>query len=400
MSLPVDDYEEDMISSGYPSTVHEWMKAIRRPTPYRVGNARLHLKTRTVIYAALFSTAIFVLFIVFIPRPAPVAPKCDEFYSDKYYFSKYPLTAPTRTEHGMMYSIGLITDLDTDSKSKDKKDTWFSYFRTGNFTISHDNRHVSVKLNQPVVITSTLSQGGRGMELSELVTFNQKLYSVDDRTGVVYDVTDRREVVPWVVLSDGNGKHNKGFKCEWAAVKNKRLYVGGLGKEWTTTTGEVKSLDPQWVKSVGVLGDVQHHDWHENYNALRAATGTLLPGYMIHESGVWSEMHNRWFFLPRRASKEKYDEVSDERRATNMLISADESFQEIKVTRIGQESPTHGFSSFKFVPGTDDLVVVALKSEEDRGKVASYILVFNIYGKILLPEQIIGNVKYEGIEFI
>lgn len=83
-----------------------------------------------------------------------------------------------------------------------------------------------------------------------------------------------------------------------------------------------------------------------------------------------------------------------------MLISADENFQEIKVTRIGKENPTHGFSSFKFVPGTDDLVVVALKSEEDGGKVASYILVFNIYGKILLPEQIIGNVKYEGIEFI
>ena len=69
-----------------------------------------------------------------------------------------------------------------------------------------------------------------------------------------------------------------GFKCEWATVKDGRLYVGGLGKEWTTTEGEVVNLNPQWVKSVGANGDVQHHDWSSKYNALRKRTGTYLPG--------------------------------------------------------------------------------------------------------------------------
>ena len=44
-------------------------------------------------------------------------------------------------------------------------------------------------------------------------------------------------LIPWVVLSDGNGHTAKGFKGEWMTVKNERLYVGGLGKVWTTTTG-------------------------------------------------------------------------------------------------------------------------------------------------------------------
>ena len=26
----------------------------------------------------------------------------------------------------------------------------------------------------------------------------------------------------------------KGMKCEWMTVKDEHLYVGGLGKEWTT----------------------------------------------------------------------------------------------------------------------------------------------------------------------
>ena len=72
-----------------------------------------------------------------------------------------------------------------------------------------------------------------------------------------------------------------GFKSEWATVKDQRLYIGGLGKEWTTITGEVLNLNPQWVKSVGQFGDVRHYDWHNKYNALREKTGTLLPG-IIH----------------------------------------------------------------------------------------------------------------------
>ena len=36
-------------------------------------------------------------------------------------------------------------------------------------------------------------------------------------------------------------------------------------------------------------------------------------------------------FLPRRASNEKYDDVADERRGTNILIRADETFSNFKV---------------------------------------------------------------------
>ena len=61
-------------------------------------------------------------------------------------------------------------------------------------------------------------------------------------------------------------------------MKDKRLYVGGLGKEWTTEKGELVNLNPQWVKSIGPGGDVIHIDWHEKYNALRAKVGMLPPG--------------------------------------------------------------------------------------------------------------------------
>ena len=67
---------------------------------------------------------------------------------------------------------------------------------------------------EPLVVKSDLNQGGRGMELSELIVFNGKLYSCDDRTGIIYNLitTDADEVlpVPWVILGDGNGTLPKG----------------------------------------------------------------------------------------------------------------------------------------------------------------------------------------------
>ena len=44
-------------------------------------------------------------------------------------------------------------------------------------------------------------------------------------------------LVPWVILEDGPGTVDKGFKAEWMAVKDRQLYIGGLGKEWTTQQG-------------------------------------------------------------------------------------------------------------------------------------------------------------------
>ena len=56
-----------------------------------------------------------------------------------------------------------------------------------------------------------------------------------------------------------------------------------------------------------------------------------FPGYIIHESASWSSVHKRWFFLPRRESKERYDEKLDESRGTNLMLTADEEFSDIKV---------------------------------------------------------------------
>ncbi|KAM7393829.1 hypothetical protein PAMP_020669 [Pampus punctatissimus] len=312
--------------------------------------------------------------------------------TEKPYNDTYPLSPPVKTKRGISYRIGVIADLDTASRSS-KDQTWFSYMKKGYLTVSESADRLQVEWDaETVTLESHLAEKGRGMELSELVVFNGHLYSVDDRTGVVYRI-EGSQAVPWVILPDG-------FKAEWLAVKDEHLYVGGLGKEWTTTSGEVINNNPEWVKVVGYHGDVEHENWVPYYNALRGAAGIQPPGYLIHESAAWSERLQRWFFLPRRASHKHYEETADERRATNLLLSCHADFRYMTVRHVGPLNPTHGFSSFKFVPDTDDQIILALKSEEDVGRIATYIIAFTLDGRVLMPETKIGDVKYEGLEFI
>ena len=48
----------------------------------------------------------------------------------------------------------------------------------------------------------------------------------------------------------------------------------------------------------------------------------------------------------------RYNDVIDEKKGTNVMITADDDFRDIKVSKVGNLIPTHGFSSFKFIPGT------------------------------------------------
>lgn len=370
----------------------------------KTTDSRFRLKWRPIV-AVLLSLALVLLLLMHLNsgfhrrtstswKSSAIPASPESLYNDTY-----PLTPPERTPQGTRYRIGVIADLDTSSLS-DKKLTWFSYMRRGHLLVSQSGDKVSVEWDaERVVLESHLAEKGRGMELSELVAFNGKLYTVDDRTGVVYQI-EGDKAVPWVILPDGDGSVAKGFKAEWLAVKDEHLYVGGLGKEWTTTEGEFVNHNPEWVKVVGFRGDIQHQNWVPRYKALKKAAGIEPPGYFIHESAAWSDTLQRWFFLPRRASQERYEETADERRGTNMVLSCSPDFKVIHVSRVGELNPTHGFSSFKFIPNTDDQIILALKSEEDAGKIATYIMAFTLDGRILLPESKIGDVKYEGLEFI
>ncbi|KAM9314700.1 soluble calcium-activated nucleotidase 1b [Pholidichthys leucotaenia] len=324
---------------------------------------------------------------------------CEEQKKRKPYNDTYPLSPPERTEHGIRYRIGIIADLDTASQSPKEK-MWFSYMRRGYLTIPEGGDKLEIEWDtEKVTLNSHLAEKGRGMELSELMTFNGHLYSVDDRTGVVYRI-EETQAIPWVILTDGDGSVSKGFKAEWMAVKDEQLFVGGLGKEWTTTSGEFINNNPQWVKVISYSGEVAHENWVPHYSTLRRAAGIEPPGYLIHESAAWSNRLQNWFFLPRRASHERYEEAADERRATNLLLSCPADFSNITVHRVGELNLTRGFSSFKFVPDTDDKIILALKSEEDNGQIATYITAFTLDGQVLLEETKIGDVKYEGLEFI
>lgn len=386
--------------------LRDWRKALRSPPSYRIGNRTIRLQVHfTWVLATLCALLLLVLYISSSPTySANNVPAPSSFLRNTaiVYNHTYPLTSPIISSGIFSFRIAIIADLDTSSAMS--KTQWGSFYLKGYLSFIPSKRSITVSWDDgdPKQLRSGFALKGRGMELSELVVFNGKLLTFDDRTGLVYEI-DGDKVVPWVLLMDGDGRTSKGFKSEWATVKDQVLYVGSMGKEWTTSAGDFETSDPMYVKAVTVHGEVYHLNWINNYKAIRKAIGIEWPGYMIHESGAWSDVHRRWFFLPRRCSRERYNETRDEHMGCNFLISNDEAFQNIRAIELKRNGvpSTHGYSSFKFLPTTNDEIIIALSTEELNGKTSTFISAFTVEGEELMPEtQIPTNYKYEGFEFI
>lgn len=253
------------------SMIRDWRNALKTPPTYhRFGNRTFRFNYHFVF---LVICVIVLLILFYGLRPSSQSSYINSITnndSTKWMLSSsnlqtitynftYPLSAPISSNGMQTYRIALIADLDKSSKDEQHKYTWRSYLKKGYLSYSSTKNSVVVSFDNDNGVTELdggYSLNGRGMELSELVTFNGRILTFDDRTGIVYELNGDK-VIPWVLLMDGAGKSNKGFKSEWATVKDEVLYVGSMGKEWTTATGEFESYDPMYVKAITTSGEVR-----------------------------------------------------------------------------------------------------------------------------------------------
>ena len=106
-----------------------------------------------------------------------------------------------------------------------------------------------------------------------------------------------------------------------------------------------------------------------------------------------------WYFLPRKRSVIPYTEKDDEKQSANILLIANEDFSNIEMTTVGELDVLYGFTSLKFIPGTDLMIATSVKEYEDQ--IESYVGVFDRHGKFYSEPQwikISNDYKYEGIE--
>ncbi|KAG6450291.1 hypothetical protein O3G_MSEX006456 [Manduca sexta] len=320
-------FDEESRMSG---SFRDWRKALRTPATYRVGNA-VRIQAQFVLLIIVIGVCLLMLFYYNWLQTTQGHTPTLWMSTIRSYNKTYPLTLPFVSEDLVTFRIAIVADLDKNSKSNTDKNTYYSFLKKGYLSYNRVKDHVSISwdAHRPVMLTSTYSHKGRGMELSELIVYDGRLLTFDDRSGMVFEIIDNK-IVPWVILSDGNGHVEKGFKSEWATVKDDILYVGSMGKEWTTAAGDFENFNPMWVKAINIYGEVQHLPWVNQYKSIRSSIGIHWPGYMIHESGVWSPHNQMWYFLPRRCSHESYNETKDELMGCNYMMMADSNFNYIK----------------------------------------------------------------------
>lgn len=235
---------------------------------------------------------------------------------------------------GAEFSLAFIADQDEASKVEGG---WETKLASGVLVYNGDLGDASYSLKmgaEATLVTARGDKSGRGAEYSALELFDGKLLTMCDRTGNCDEIAITPEgglaIQPLmgegdkeVAFTMGDGSKPKPLKVEWATPKDGKLFVGSTGKERTNDDGTVAHEGEMWCKFMSPSTyAIEHVDTRPLYGALRkAAHCEQGAGYMIHEGGRWSDEHQMWLFMPRKLSREKYDETIDASKCVNLMCA-------------------------------------------------------------------------------
>lgn len=278
-------------------------------------------------------------------------------------------------------------------------------------------------------VHSYLHSAGKGLHLSELIAFCGHIYGSDRNSGILYEVSTLSKpslLTPRQVLTNDASSTPAALTINWAAVKSGMLFLGGSGAADTS----------QWVATVDPSGRTRYLNWEQEFSALQSAAW-LNTHYqtVAHEAIIWSDVLNMWIVLPR--VEERLDAVPEFRSGGDhphlklsnsgtlelnnyQILIADSDF--LNMQRVRLESllialPSNishdiaelraGFTSLKFLPSSQDKILVALLTVEhprkcsDASSAASFLVILSLSGEILSPPALIpAPHRFEGLEFL
>nr|QNG40038.1 apyrase [Phlebotomus kandelakii] len=294
--------------------------------------------------------------------------------------------------------FAVISDLHRKS-IKDDKNRFTSIVKYGELKHNGEKYTLSIRSENLHYFTQN-SYHGLGAELSELIYFNGKLYTIDGEKGIIFEVKHGGNLIPWITLKNDDGNQKDGFQAKWATVKNDKLIVGSVGMAFLDAKTMNIDRDALWVKEISESGHITNIYWENQYKKVKNAMG-ITSGFVWHEAVNWSPRKNIWVFMPRKCSNQQFTARIEENTGCNQIITANENFSDVKAIKIDKaaQDPASGFSSFKFIPGTKNNDIFALKTIERNGQTVTYGTVIDITGKTLLRDKQILDDKYEGIAF-
>jgi soluble calcium-activated nucleotidase 1 len=262
----------------------------------------------------------------------------------------------------------------------------------------------------PQYVTGMITVGGRGMELGTLQYWRDgKLYSCDDRSGIVYELIVQEgsepQAIPRYIVPDGNGNAARGMRCEWATIKGDFMMLGSTGRPRTDIKSNlIVNSDALWVKAISPLGEVRHLDWTEPYAKLRAALGIVRGnGYVVHECAAWSRVRRQWVFVPRHVSSTPYDPADERKHGSTVIVITDSNFATTRVVALPpmrSSSTPFGVTECKFIPnGKDDALLLVKAITRDDGTYESVVAIVRIDGQLIMDDRPMPpGWKFEALE--
>jgi len=205
-------------------------------------------------------------------------------------------------------------------------------------------------------------------------------------------------------------------------VRGDKLWIGSTGTLGKNESSIV-SRDEQFVKIIDSSGLVATTDFFHQFDEISKvfevnlregkriflpsglnlinANSILILGEIEHEAAEWDHFKQKWLFTPRRVTKQKKDAATWNSISTNRAVFVDDNSRDLEILELGDLNKNFGFVGLRYIPGTNNQLVLALKTGLDKqGNQLSTLVVYNQAGMVVMPEITVAEGIYSGVEFL
>jgi hypothetical protein len=174
-------------------------------------------------------------------------------------------------------------------------------------------------------VYSMLNAKNRGLQLTELITYCGKLYSIDKSTGIIYEM-DVNKIQPRYLINSGNSRimdsnimpyngnnnfNSKLFIIDWCVVKDGLLYIGSSDNFNNNINNDISTS----IMTLDPYGRIFYLDWYDKYKLLYNAILLYYKYNQIYKIYndvlLYSQNTENWYMFIKVISTDGYIDMSN-----------------------------------------------------------------------------------------
>lgn len=299
-----------------------------------------------------------------------------------------------------IYGVSVISEDQQDNLFTVENDTYYISFTKRCEIRSHSLGVYTFHWLEDQKLVLKKNEDMSGMLLSTMHIFDGKLLVFNYYNGMIYEINDRKQLVPYLSVYEKNGTSATPKRIHWASIYGTKLFIGS---QFALNSTEDDSFVCIYDKRTKVM---EYQNWDRIYQQV-ALLPPLRRKVVQHHTILYSSVNHEWYFFPAVFEKKQYDDFLKNKTrikplSMNMYVTCNEEFTECETHSLlkNPKKYSNDFIADALFLDAEESMILATLHHYRKDSIQSKLILIDLSRKIVIKESVIpGPHVYSGLGY-